>query len=104
MDNITITSVSVSASSKIWGGAAALSTGGSDETNISLTAEPRKEQWTILESREVVIKLRKEIQRLLILDSKARKTADPKGGMDAVIEYDKIIQCIQENQNGSRTD
>lgn len=93
-----ISSVTVSASCKAWAGSMAVVSGESAETEISLTSEPTGQgrAWTRPQAQKVVLMLRKELQRLLVVDARVRQVGDPPGGEEALVHYDEAIASIVE--------
>ena len=93
-----ITSVTVSASCKAWAGSVAVVSGESVETDLSLTSEPtgHGRAWTRPQAQKVILMLRKELQRLLVVDARVRQVNDPPGGEESLVRYDEAIASIAE--------
>ena len=91
--------VTVTASAKAWAGSMSAVSGESAETEMTLEASPNNHTraWDFPQAQKVALSLRKELQRLLLVDARILQRQDPNGGEEALVRYDAAIDAIVMN-------
>lgn len=108
-----ITSITVQAQNKNW--ASDKDSGRSGETVITWTLVPSVEcrrvgneilvgPWTPEEAQLVTLLARKELQRLLLVDSMARQVPNPDVGVGALEGYDEAMRTLKVIPSGTPLD
>lgn len=89
-----VSEIEVKAQFKSWGEVTQESTG----TEVSWKAIcPHSEGWDQTEAKKVSIMVRKELEAVLILDSKCRGAKLPDAGLDTLAAYQRMLTGSTES-------
>lgn len=96
LNQVLITSLVVEADHKTWDAESKVK-GSSGSTKISWTLIPLPEEasWSVEQAKAITILARRELQRLLILDAKARSAQLPDSGVESLDGYKEVLGLMR---------
>jgi hypothetical protein len=102
---VVVKTITIHAQNKSWG--SDKESGHSGETQITWVLEhpPENSPWSVAQATAITILARKELQRLLLADSMARKVPPPDCGVEALPGYDEALETFSKaSPSGEKLD